>query len=475
MYRKLVLATVLGAVVSLQIAVAQSSPKSFEPRPTQNTNVKKVSSRKTVNEPTQDETKSAAPTATKKRTTTATNSKSILKPMPEAASEELDDTETSEALADTQAEQPMTSDEPQCSTNQVTLQTKVSAPYKTIVKQPARVTIDVQNDGPALTDPAILIVWLPKHVQLQTANPQPTMQENGSYEFLIQELAGQATQSIALDVVPQSFEPIQVRTQVQMLTSQQIDIRVGRPELTVDVTAPEFSFQNAENLYTIEIHNTSPVELTQVRVVADVPEGLHVTTLNRAANVDDRNRHMTWEIGRLGAQKKELIQFKAVALQSGLQNCRVTAASAESEPSEVSISTTIDARPDLKIGLNSQGGPIQINQTTTLEMTVENRGTEAAKNVELEVTIPTALKAVATGDYRVQNNRIIVPAADLEAGELRTIQLRFTGTDAGEHVVRAQIKSESQRTVATEDTVFVYDASSPRTGSSKSKSNRSLK
>ncbi len=473
MYRKLFLATVLGSVCSLQIAVAQSSPKSFEPRPAHDTNLKKVSSRKTVTEPTRDEPKSAAPAVAKQSAKKAIDTKSILQPMPEAPSEELDETESD---AETQADaDPVANDEPQCSTNQVTLQTKVSAPYKTIVKQPARVTIDVQNDGPALTDPAILIVWLPKHVQLQTANPQPTMQDNGSYEFLIQELGGKAAQSIALDVVPQSFEPIQVRTQIQMLTSQQIDIRVGRPELTVDVTAPEFSFQNAENLYTIEIHNTSPVELTQVRIEADVPEGLHVTTLNRAAKVDDRNRHMTWEIGRLGAQKKELIQFKAVALQSGLQNCRVTAVSAESEPSEVSISTTIDARPDLKIGLNSQGGPIQINQTTTLEMTVENRGTEAAKNVELEVTIPTALKAVTTADYRVQNNKIVVPAADLEAGELRTIQLRFTGTEAGEHVVRAQIKSESQRTVATEDTVFVYDASSPRTGSSKTRSNRNLK
>ena len=136
MYRKLFLATVLGLVFSLQAAFAQSSPKSFEPRPAQDTNLKKVSSRTTVTEPTRDEPKSAARAVAKQSAKKAIDTKSILTPMPEAPSEELNETE-SDAEAQADAE-PAANDEPQCSTNQVTLQTKVSAPYKTIVKQPAR-------------------------------------------------------------------------------------------------------------------------------------------------------------------------------------------------------------------------------------------------------------------------------------------------------------------------------------------------
>jgi hypothetical protein len=474
MYRQLMFAAMISALISLPNAAVR--PASAAPT-LQESNQKTVSSRKTVAQPAASTKSATAPKAD--NSTAAKKTFSVLKPMHETPATEVAAADETESLSappvQAETESSATDEERQNSANQINLQTKVTAPYKTVVKQPAHVTIDVQNDGAALTDPAILIVWLPKSVQLQNATPQPTAQENGSYEFLISELGGQATQTVNLDVIPQTFEPIQVRTQVQLLTGQQIDIRVSRPELAVDVTAPEFSFQNAEDLYTIEVQNTSPVELSQVRVVCDIPDGLHVTTLNRAAKVDERNRHLTWDIGRLGARQKELIQFKAIALQSGVQHCRVTAASAESEEAEVGISTTVDARPDLKIGLNSQGGPIQINQTATLELTVENRGTEAAKNVELEITSPTALKALATADYRVQGNKIIVPAADLQAGELMSIQLRFTGNEAGEHVVRAMIKSDSQRTVATEDTVFVYDANAPRTSSSKSRSQRNMK
>jgi uncharacterized repeat protein (TIGR01451 family) len=173
---------------------------------------------------------------------------------------------------------------------------------------------------------------------------------------------------------------------------------------------------------------------------------LNVTTLNRAANVDDQKRTLTWELDSLGGHQTELVQFQAVSTQTGSQCCRITAETTESEPSAVKISTTIDARPDLKIELNASTGPIQIDQTATVELLVENRGTAAASGVEWSIIVPEGLKPVESSDYSVQGNRLVFPAEELAGGATRTIPLRLTGGDVGEHVVRAHTAPSSPRT-----------------------------
>lgn len=471
MVRPILVVAALCGLAAIVWPSQQAFGFQFAARQNQEPTQKKVSSRKTVTKPARDssatETLPLELHATHAPTTTPTPLVPMIQPEP-TTPDEVEAT-IKPTATEANAGESTSSEPPHTVANQLALQTKVTVPRKTIVKQPARVAIEVANEGPALADPAILIVWLPKHVQLQSSEPQLTRQANGSYEYLISELSEQATQSFSLEIVSKSFEPILVRTQIQMLASQEAEIKVERPELVLEVTAPEFSFQNAENIYSIDVRNDSPVELSQVRVVVRIPEGLNVTMLNRAAAIDDQARTLTWEIGRLGGAETDVIEFKATAQKSGTVTCQITGESAESEACEVDLTTTIGARPDLKIGLNAPGGPIQLHQTATLEMTVENRGTEVAKDVELEVLVPEALQAVAGDGYEIQRNRLVFPAADLSAGQVRTIELRFSGIEPGEHVVRAELKSATQRTIATEDTVFVYDAATPRTGSTKSR------
>jgi hypothetical protein len=369
--------------------------------------------------------------------------------------------------ADTSGEAPPKSSPtaPQTLTRQLALRTKVTAPDATLVKQPARIVIEVINDGPEISDAALLMVELPAHVALSSSQPQPTECREAVCEFPIEPLPNQSTQQITLEIVPTSTDPIQIRTEVRLMSCQEIGIRVDRPELLIHVAAPEFSFQNSENLYSVEVCNPSSVELKQLKITAEIPDGLNVTTLNRAANVDDQKRTLTWELDSLGGHQTELVQFQAVSTQTGSQCCRITAETTESEPSAVKISTTIDARPDLKIELNASTGPIQIDQTATVELLVENRGTAAASGVEWSIIVPEGLKPVESSEYSVQGNRLVFPAEELAGGATRTIPLRLTGGDVGEHVVRAQIQSPTHRAIVTEDSVFVYDAALPPTAS----------
>jgi hypothetical protein len=458
MLRYLRIAALLVVGIGPAWTWAQSeSPRYVSPR-TQDAVQRKVSSRK--NGPKVDP---SAPAAASQSTASCPGCMKLT-PMPETAIPPP----PSQPEADAADSEPITP-EPQSIESELQLRTSVTAPRSTIVKQTTRITVNVANGGADFSEPAIVSIELPAHVRLQSAEPSATNQREQTIEFVIAELARDASQAITLDVVPQTAEPIQVAVQVRALETQRCDIGVSRPELVLEATAPEVAFQNGEPLYSVELHNDSPVELTNLRVVAEIPVGLHLTTLNRAAHVDSDQRQITWEFERLGPQDRELLQFQAVARQAGTQTCRIAASSLESEPAELSIATQVDARPNLKVNLLAAEEPIQVRQAAYVELTVENRGTQVAHNVELSVVLPSGLQAAEFGDAQVHGNQLGFSAIELEPGETRTIPLRVTGTEAGEHVVRAELKSASQPTIATEDTVFFYAPSMPLTSSAKSK------
>lgn len=342
----------------------------------------------------------------------------------------------------------------------MSLRTKITAPEASMIKQRTSLHVDVTNDGQEASETAVLKVHLPSHLVMESADPAATTCRDGVVEFSIGALPSQANQRITLNVIPQTCDPVSLKTELLMASRQEVGFQIARPTLDVEVIAPEKNYLEGESTYLIRICNSSPVELTAVEVEAFLPEGMQVISADCPPSLNHTNKTLKWSIEKLGCGQTQTFQCLAKAKQAGSQVCRVKIHSDESEPVNMEVATVIHARAHLKVGLCSQTSQIQVGQNADLEISLENRGTDAAREIAIQLELPLGLQPNPSHAYRIEQGRLLLPTMELSPGESKTIAISCTGTLAGEHVVRAQFQSSTQRAISVEDTVFVYETGS---------------
>lgn len=339
------------------------------------------------------------------------------------------------------------------------LRTKLSAPESTMIKQSTQVQIEVTNDGLESSDPAVLRVRLPDHIRFEGSEPAATSCHDGVHEFAMDALASKASSTIVLQVLPLTCDSMQVHTEIVTVSRQAIGIQVARPRLDVQVSAPAQSYQNSTTSFSIQIRNPSPIDLTGIRIDAAIPEGMEIVSTGRQASQGSANKTLSWTLDSLSGGQTETIECSAIARQPGMQQCQITVTSDEAEKVCVQTATTVSARSNLKIDMCCENGQVQVGQTAELTIVLENRGTDVARDVVLQIDLPAGLRAIPCDDYQMDAGRLMFQNMEIAPGETRTHCVKCTGAGAGEHVVRAQFKSATQRAIGVEDTVFVYDAS----------------
>jgi uncharacterized repeat protein (TIGR01451 family) len=198
--------------------------------------------------------------------------------------------------------------------------------------------------------------------------------------------------------------------------------------------------------------------LTGIRIDAAIPEGMEIVSTGRAASQDSASKVLSWTLESLSAGQTETIECSAIARQPGMQQCQITVTSDDAEKVSVQTATTVNARSNLKIEMCCENGQVQVGQSAELTIALENRGTDTARDVVLQIELPAGLQAIPCDDYHLDAGRLMCQIMEIAPGKTRTLRVKSTGTGAGEHVVRAQFKSATQRAIAVEDTVFVYDA-----------------
>jgi len=233
-------------------------------------------------------------------------------------------------------------------------------------------------------------------------------------------------------------------------------VRVRRAVVEVAADGPRMAFSGQEAVYEIRVSNPGDSAAKNVKVVASLPAGLQLTVLGRAVDFDRRTNTMTWYVDSLAAGATETLPFKAKAVAEGEHTQEITASAGRDLFADTRHLTQVISRPKINVAIASGDGPLAIGNAAEFQVRVQNVGSKAADGVRVKVITPDALEAVISDDYATDGRQNAFYPLTLTVGETKTLTFRAVGREAGDHVVRVVLETQSH-SLSAETSAYFYD------------------
>ena len=234
-----------------------------------------------------------------------------------------------------------------------------------------------------------------------------------------------------------------------------------KPELEVDWRGPEMKYAGTDATYFFRVRNPGTAPAEDVSVVASLPEGAEFKTASDGQSYDAKRREVAWRVGTLGPGDDSYMELKCVLKTSGAKQLRVTASTAGGELSSTKqAETNVVAIADLKLEVSDPVGPIAVGDEAIYEIRVQNRGANAAKDVNIVALFSEGVEPdqVEGALYNVADGRVSFKTIeDLPAGRQIMLRIRVHALKAGTHVFRAEVLCRDLETkLAAEETTRYY-------------------
>jgi hypothetical protein len=235
-------------------------------------------------------------------------------------------------------------------------------------------------------------------------------------------------------------------------------VQVLNPELDVELTGTRVCFPEKDGEYLIRVSNPGDTTLRDVTVQLTVPQGLEVTTLSNAADIDHKKRTFTWCFAELQPAAEEILMLRANASKVGKLIQQVVASAEPKLTAQDAHQTTVITRADVDVALMNSREAIEVGEVEEFTVWLVNRGSKVAEQVTIDVQLPEAIQPSTSDKYETLGQTVRFSGIRLAADEEVLLRFHAAGLQAGDHAVRAVVNTDFTNipTVA-ETTVFFYD------------------
>jgi uncharacterized repeat protein (TIGR01451 family) len=294
------------------------------------------------------------------------------------------------------------------------LQVTVDAPRRITVGQTVNVTFKVRNLGKTNASGVLIHDVLPaalKHpagddLEYEIGDIPP----GESREVTLQLTAAQSGQAINRAVITADGA-------VSEETVVALDV-VG-PVLNVTRTGVKKLLPGRRGRFTNVVSNPTGASLKNVTLVETIPAAMDFLDASDGGTYDDRRRTVTWQLGPLDPRESKSVSISLSANGRGSLISVVRASDPSGASGEAVSTTQVVGQPALSIEVPDLPGALDVGQEVTAVVKVYNRGTDAATNTRVTVSLPGTLEVVSV-DGPVKYQR----AASTVGGRART-ELRF--------------------------------------------------
>jgi uncharacterized repeat protein (TIGR01451 family) len=244
---------------------------------------------------------------------------------------------------------------------------------------------------------------------------------------------------------------------------KEMPLEVVAPELKLAMSGPKNRYLERQATYELTVSNPGSAPARDVRLVAQLPNGLKFVNANNNGHYDETTRTVHWALAELPVNETGTVQLTTLPVAIGQQTVcfRGTAERALTVEQEQQVS--IDGIAAIRFQVVDVDDPIEIGGETTYEVHVLNQGSKDATNVRVTVTLPAGLQPIAAegpGSLRhaLEGNQIAFePLARLSPKVDATYRVRVQGREAGDHRIRVQLQTdELQSPVTKEESTRVF-------------------
>ena len=285
----------------------------------------------------------------------------------------------------------------------------------------------IRNDGSGDASNVILRSVLP---------PGLKHSEGGDLEYEIESLASGGREVIDLTVIaaePGSYHTVSEVTASGISADKaSTDINIIGSQLTIQRLGPDRRFVGRSGTFQNIISNETAFEATNAIVVEQVPEGMRFVSADNGGTYNPQNGRVRWDIDRLAPGKQITLEIELEAISAGPQEALVEVTESAGFRSQAQAVVTVEDFENMTADISRQDKPVAIGESFGFTITIENRGTAVAKNVEMVIEVPVeiAVKAAGTRTVPARRQGNTVRYATVEAiqpGDKMTFELKLQG------------------------------------------------
>ena len=275
------------------------------------------------------------------------------------------------------------------------LELQLSGPDQVKVGDEVQLAYTIRNRGSGDAANVVLRSVLP---------PGLKHPEGGDLEYEIENLAAGDAEEIDLTVV--AAEPGELILVSAEVTSSGVSAAKARTEieivgaqLALERLGPERRYVGRPAKYQNIVTNESKFEAINAIVVEEVPPGMRFVSASNGGEYNRDSRRIRWAIPRLGAGKQAVLDVELVAEEAGEMETmvEVTENAGFRTPLTENTIVTVEDIHNVTADISRQDDPVAIGDRFGFTVTIDNRGTAVARNIELSVQVPAELKILAAG------------------------------------------------------------------------------
>ncbi|HIK94264.1 MAG TPA: DUF11 domain-containing protein, partial [Planctomycetes bacterium] len=226
-------------------------------------------------------------------------------------------------------------------------------------------------------------------------------------EYEIQSMRPGEQREIILSVV--AGEPGKHQTKVELTATGGANdqaawqTNVIGAQLQIVRRGPKRRYVGRSGVYENVVTNETNFDAIDAKVVEQVPDGMRFISADNGGQYSEASRSVTWTLDRIGAGRQKLLQIELMPTSAGSRQSTVTILENAGFRSDDYVSTTVvEDLHNVSADISQLDGPVAMGETFGFTITIDNRGTADATDVELTIDVPEEIQVVGAGSAEVQ-------------------------------------------------------------------------
>jgi uncharacterized repeat protein (TIGR01451 family) len=321
----------------------------------------------------------------------------------------------------------------------------------------------IRNDGTADASNVILRSVLPPGLK----HPEGVDLE---YEISLLPAGGRETVDLTV-VAAEPGDRIRINSELSTagtaVSTTSTDISIVGAQLTIQRLGPERRYVGRTARFQNIVTNDTNFDATDAVVVESIPDGMKFVSAGADGQYNPDRREVRWEIPVVAAGRQQVLEIELEASAAGQMESLIEVIESAGFRSQAEDNTvvTVEDFHNVTANISRQDEPVAIGERFGFTITVENRGTADARNVQLAIEIPEEIKPLAAGTREVPGDLVrgnIVRFARVERiapQDKMTFQVTLQGQVAVRNArVQAFLKcDEMAKELIVSESITVFD------------------
>lgn len=242
----------------------------------------------------------------------------------------------------------------------------------------------------------------------------------------------------------------------EVKTTVNKSIRIASAALEAELTGPPLKYQNTNANYHLLLTNTGKAVCESMEAELRLPMGVtYVSGLPQATVQGDR---LVWKIDAIQAGAVREYDLVCRMDRTGDMVIGFNCNGSASGRASVSIETRVEAIADLVLSISDPIAPAPVNTDVVYEMTILNRGSKAAEDVQIIAQFSTGIEPLRVEGHSGEistGQALFNPISRIEPGTTTRLKVIAKADRAGDHRFRAEVRYGDTSHVAEEATMYM--------------------